>query len=576
MDHNPPEIKVTENGGYEVTGDLPITPKRMVLSEEGESLTWATSEPIPHTSPTRLCRCGHSNNKPFCDGSHERVGFDGTETASTQSYDEMRKSYQGEGLTVHRVGSICQHASFCANAVTDWYQMLPDTGDVNIKTQVIGMIEHCPSGALVYELAGEIVEADLPQAISPVEDGPYWVTGGVKIIRSDGIELEPRNRVTLCRCGASKNKPLCDGTHFEIGFEAKNPETASTQHGGSAGETESDGADAASGLVRHIVVGVGDRLSEEACSVAASIAAKAGSRLTLVHVGSDGGEAKGLLAAAATIVSRGGVGPDSLSFERLSGRSAPALARFAEDADAGLIVLGRGGEHMGHVPHQIAYQSPCDVLLVAGRHERPTRYRRILIATDGSATADRAARRGFDMARAVGAKVDIVFVGHPATGALVVEDTISLFGSGVEVRTWLLEGIPTARILETIDSSGADLDVIGNKGLTKTKSLFRRSVPGGVLAGAHCDVLLSRTVRQLESELKPGEGGVIERHGEPIAAYLDEAGKLHLMSAVCTHLGCTVAWDPAAGNFECPCHGSRFGPTGEVVDGPASRPLKRV
>ncbi len=97
-----------------------------------------------------------------------------------------------------------------------------------------------------------------------------------------------------------------------------------------------------------------------------------------------------------------------------------------------------------------------------------------------------------------------------------------------------------------------------------------------MLAGAHCDVLLSRTVRQLESELKPGEGGVIERHGEPIAAYLDEAGKLHLMSAVCTHLGCTVAWDPAAGNFECPCHGSRFGPTGEVVDGPASRPLKRV
>jgi Rieske Fe-S protein len=104
--------------------------------------------------------------------------------------------------------------------------------------------------------------------------------------------------------------------------------------------------------------------------------------------------------------------------------------------------------------------------------------------------------------------------------------------------------------------------------------LIRTSVPGGVLEGARSDVLLCRTVRQLESELEPGDGGVIERDGEHLAAFVDESGELHLMSARCTHLGCVVAWNPAGSTFDCPCHGSRFGPLGEVVEGPAAKPLR--
>ena len=76
--------------------------------------------------------------------------------------------------------------------------------------------------------------------------------------------------------------------------------------------------------------------------------------------------------------------------------------------------------------------------------------------------------------------------------------------------------------------------------------------------GADRDVLLCRTVVQIASELAPGEGGVIERRGEKLAVFVDEGGEQHLMSARCTHLGCTVAWNPGERTFDCPCHGSRF------------------
>jgi Rieske Fe-S protein len=170
--------------------------------------------------------------------------------------------------------------------------------------------------------------------------------------------------------------------------------------------------------------------------------------------------------------------------------------------------------------------------------------------------------------------VDLVFVGHPATGDLIVADTIESVGWGVESTPWMLQGDPVKGILETAESTNADLIVVGNKGMTRTRMMLGASVPGGVLKGARTDLLLCRTVRQLESELEPGEGGVVERDGEQLAAYVDDKGELHLMSARCTHLGCTVGWNPGEKLFECPCHGSAFSPLGEVVTGPATKPLR--
>ncbi|MFG2645977.1 FAD-dependent oxidoreductase [Streptomyces sp. NPDC048370] len=76
-------------------------------------------------------------------------------------------------------------------------------------------------------------------------------------------------------------------------------------------------------------------------------------------------------------------------------------------------------------------------------------------------------------------------------------------------------------------------------------------------------------------DLRPGEGTVVRADGKPCAVHRDDQGELHAVSAVCTHLGCIVAFNNAERTWECPCHGSRFGIDGEVVQGPALHPLER-
>ena len=73
--------------------------------------------------------------------------------------------------------------------------------------------------------------------------------------------------------------------------------------------------------------------------------------------------------------------------------------------------------------------------------------------------------------------------------------------------------------------------------------------------------------------VKRGQGKIIERNGAKVAAYRDQAGAVTLRSAICTHMGCAVGWNTAERTWDCPCHGSRFKPTGEVISGPAEAPL---
>jgi Rieske Fe-S protein len=80
------------------------------------------------------------------------------------------------------------------------------------------------------------------------------------------------------------------------------------------------------------------------------------------------------------------------------------------------------------------------------------------------------------------------------------------------------------------------------------------------------------------SEVEPGEGRIVEVDGQKVAVFREEGGAVHAVSPVCTHVGCYVHWNKAERSWDCPCHGSRFSPTGEVLNGPAVKglPSKKV
>lgn len=218
MAEQTPNVKVRANGPYVVSGSVPLRVREPIMSEHGEPLTWRTNKVTDRGAAYTLCRCGASANKPYCDGSHAAVGFDGAETAPTDSYQERRTSYPGTGIEVFDDREKCMHAGFCGNQVSNVWKMADKTDDTIVRGQVMAMIERCPSGALTYEVEGDAVEPDIPAEVSVIPNGPLWVTGGIPIERADGEPVELRNRVTLCRCGQSANKPLCDGSHKEAGF----------------------------------------------------------------------------------------------------------------------------------------------------------------------------------------------------------------------------------------------------------------------------------------------------------------------------------------------------------------------
>jgi len=87
---------------------------------------------------------------------------------------------------------------------------------------------------------------------------------------------------------------------------------------------------------------------------------------------------------------------------------------------------------------------------------------------------------------------------------------------------------------------------------------------------------LARAEANSVRELKPGEGMIVGRRGKKVAAFRDANGNIHRLSPVCTHLGCLVRWNPSESTWDCPCHGSRFKPTGEVIAGPAEEPLPPI
>jgi CDGSH-type Zn-finger protein len=224
---NKKQITVRPNGPYKVEGNLSLVHKTQVVSEFGEPLTWKKNETLqPPEEPYFLCRCGHSTEKPFCSGAHKTNGFDGTETADTDSTIDRQETYHGGiNIEVKSDASLCMSSGFCGTRFAHISQMVSESDNPQVRAQMMRMIEHCPSGSLVYSIKpGEAdVEPDLPEQVAITTEitadgpiaGPLWVTGNIQVNRADGQPLETRNRVTLCSCGRSGNKPLCDGSHRE-------------------------------------------------------------------------------------------------------------------------------------------------------------------------------------------------------------------------------------------------------------------------------------------------------------------------------------------------------------------------
>jgi len=220
VDPVPQAITSRPGGPLLVAGGVPIVRKTAVHSEHGEPLVWKTSDTLTDSERYALCRCGSSSAKPFCDGTHASERFEGLDTADVSTYDERARTLGGTGITVRDDRGLCVHAGFCGTRVTNIWKQTRGTEDSIVRLAVINEVEKCPSGALTYRFDGDDAdtEADYPTQIGVIDDGPLWVTGNITVTTAEGTELETRARVTLCRCGHSANKPLCDGSHKEAGF----------------------------------------------------------------------------------------------------------------------------------------------------------------------------------------------------------------------------------------------------------------------------------------------------------------------------------------------------------------------
>jgi len=219
------KIMITKDGPYLVSGGLPIDKQIIGIGKENEPDRWIQSKQVPAGEPCALCRCGESKNKPFCDGTHSKVKFDGKETASKQRHEKQAKIMDGPTLKLEDAPDLCAAARFCHRGGGTW-ELTHHSDDTKARELAIEEACQCPSGRLVEcdKKTGKVFEKEFKQAISLVEDpqnkvsGPIWLKGGIPVESSDGTTYEVRNRQTLCRCGRSQNKPFCDGSHIEEDF----------------------------------------------------------------------------------------------------------------------------------------------------------------------------------------------------------------------------------------------------------------------------------------------------------------------------------------------------------------------
>ena len=188
------------------------------MAVDVDKLENADGKNLPLQAVTSLCRCGCSSQKPYCDGTHSKIGFVGNPGDHRPPCNS--KVYVGKTITIHDNRRICSHSAECINGLPKVFDLSkkpwidPDGADAS---EIIAIIERCPSGALSYTINDEHhVEWDNDEAVIKVsEDGPLCCSGGIIIKDADQTVPQAASHYTLCRCGKSANKPFCDGAHLD-------------------------------------------------------------------------------------------------------------------------------------------------------------------------------------------------------------------------------------------------------------------------------------------------------------------------------------------------------------------------
>jgi CDGSH-type Zn-finger protein/truncated hemoglobin YjbI len=213
----PPQIQAQTNGPYLVTNVPRLT-------------DWV-GEPLPALPQLALCRCGRSEAKPFCDGTHAETGF--SDGKDPKRVADRRDRYVGQQVTILDNRGICQHSGFCSDRLRTVFRageepfVAPSGGRMD---EIIRAVRDCPSGALSYALDDVEARDDVDfhdtrePAIEVSKDGPYRITGGIRLIDGRGEDEvratgASREHYALCRCGHSQNKPFCSGMHWYVEFK---------------------------------------------------------------------------------------------------------------------------------------------------------------------------------------------------------------------------------------------------------------------------------------------------------------------------------------------------------------------
>ena len=189
-----------------------------------ENLKNSREEPISKIVSVALCRCGGSKDKPFCDGTHRSLGFSCENKNGPQTGEDRRKDYVGKDITVHDNRRICSHSAECVRNLESVFRLGQrpwiNPNGASIES-VIETVKKCPSGALSYS-TDDIEyrdQVDRKPLVGVEKNGPYQVQGRIELVGINNWgKGASKEHYTLCRCGASNNKPFCDGSHLQIRF----------------------------------------------------------------------------------------------------------------------------------------------------------------------------------------------------------------------------------------------------------------------------------------------------------------------------------------------------------------------